>query len=85
MAAAESGGFVNGRLPPIDRSSLDDVAQAYHDMLVASPRGGRVVDPDGTLRGPFEPWMHRPDLGIHLAALGEALRFNGTLGIVIAN
>ena len=31
------------------------------------------------LRGPFNPWMYAPDMGMLAQGLGEALRFEGTL------
>ena len=38
-------------------------------------------DPSGRggLAGPFNAWVHRPDLGIVAQSLGERLRFHGTL------
>ena len=44
------------------------------DRLLAS-----LLDKRGGLAGPFNAWMHRPDLGIVAQRLGERLRFHGTL------
>ena len=54
------------------------------DAIAAGDRGrGRplesLLDERGGLAGPFNAWIHRPDLGIVVQRLGERLRFHGTL------
>ena len=38
-----------------------------------------MLDERGGLAGPFNAWVHRPDLGGVIQRLGERLRFHGTL------
>ena len=54
------------------------------DAIAGGSRGqGRpldsLLDERGGLAGPFNAWVHRPDLGIVAQSLGERLRFQGTL------
>ena len=54
------------------------------DAIAGGDRGrGRpiesLLDERGGLAGPFNAWIHRPDLGIVVQRLGERLRFHGTL------
>ena len=54
------------------------------DAIAGGDRGrGRslesLLDERGGLAGPFNAWVHRPDLGIVAQGLGERLRFHGTL------
>ncbi|WP_232631907.1 carboxymuconolactone decarboxylase family protein [Methylobacterium sp. Leaf118] len=57
------------RLGPPD--PLDPDQRAAADALIAGPRGG--------VYGPFRPLLHRPPLLRAVAALGESLRYAGTL------
>ena len=54
------------------------------DAIAGGDRGrGRslesLLDGRGGLAGPFNAWVHRPDLGIVMQSLGERLRFHGNL------
>ena len=54
------------------------------DAIAGGDRGrGRpldsLLDERGGLAGPFNAWVHRPDLGIVVQRLGERLRFHGSL------
>ena len=42
------------RLAPLDLNKLTPDQKKAADAIVAGPRGG--------LRGPFEPWLRRPEL-----------------------
>ena len=62
------------RLPALHREDLDDTGQALWDQIVSTrPQG--VVDSQGGLRGPFNPWLHAPEVGRRTADLGAHLRF----------
>ena len=61
------------RLPPLRRDDLDETGGALWDLIV-STRSSAVIDEDGGLRGPFNPWLHAPELGRRAAELGWHLR-----------
>jgi 4-carboxymuconolactone decarboxylase len=61
------------RLPPLRRDDLDETGGALWDLIV-STRSSAVIDEDGGLRGPFNPWLHAPELGRRAAELGWQLR-----------
>ena len=48
------------------------------DSIVAS-RGSHSVDEQGHLTGPFNPYVHAPDIGQHLDPLGAVVRFGTSL------
>ena len=64
-----------------------DATSAQKDVIDAIAGGARgrdrpldsLLDERGGLAGPFNAWLHRPDLGIVVQGLGERLRFHGTL------
>ena len=64
-----------------------DATSAQREVIDAIAGGGRgqgrpldsMLDERGGLAGPFNAWVHRPDLGIVVQRLGERLRFHGTL------
>ena len=64
-----------------------DATAAQREVIDAVAGGGRgrgrplgsLLDERGGLAGPFNAWVHRPDLGIVAQGLGERLRFHGTL------
>ena len=62
------------RLPALHRDDLDETGQALWDQIV-STRSTAVVDEQGGLRGPFNPWVHAPEVGRRAADLGAHLRF----------
>lgn len=63
------------RLVPAD---LDAEARTLRDALVGSGRGD-IVDPDGALVGPFNAWLHAPEVGLGLSSLGATLRFGTSI------
>ena len=64
-----------------------DATSAQKEVIDAIAGGARgrdrpldsLLDERGGLAGPFNAWVHRPDLGIVVQRLGERLRFHGTL------
>ena len=64
-----------------------DATSAQKEVIDAIAGGARgqdrpldsLLDERGGLTGPFNAWVHRPDLGIVVQSLGERLRFHGTL------
>ena len=62
------------RLPYLRRDDLTDPAAALWDSIVAS-RGSALIGESGGLMGPFNAWVHAPDVGRRLSALGAQLRF----------
>jgi 4-carboxymuconolactone decarboxylase len=66
------------RLPDLRRDQLDPAGQEVWDLVVGT-RGGQVVTAAGGLVGPFNAFVHAPDVGRHLASLGAALRFGTSI------
>ena len=64
-----------------------DASSAQREVIDAIAGGARgrdrplqsLLDERGGLAGPFNAWVHRPDLGIVVQSLGERLRFQGNL------
>ena len=64
-----------------------DATSAQRDVIDAITGGDRgrgrplqsMLDERGGLAGPFNAWVHRPDLGIVIQRLGERLRYHGSL------
>lgn len=71
--------MAENRLPDLRRDQLSASGQAAWDLLVET-RGDRIVTAEGCLSGPFNAFVHAPDVGRHLAALGAALRFGTSFG-----
>ena len=72
------------RLAAVRPADATDAQRAVIDAIAGGDRGrGRslesLLDERGGLAGPFNAWVHRPDLGIVAQSLGERLRFHGTL------
>ena len=62
------------RLPMLHRDELDEDGKELWDHIVSTrPKG--IVDKDGALRGPFNPWVYAPEVGRRTADLGAHLRF----------
>ena len=59
------------RLTPLDLDKLSPEQKKVADAIVAGPRGG--------LRGPFDPWLRRPELADRAQKLGEYCRFSTSL------
>lgn len=74
-------------MPRIPRLPINDLPPEQ-DGLVKSITGGRryagrpVGDftyADGSMRGPFNAWLHSPEAGGHAQRLGEVLRFGNAM------
>lgn len=65
----------------------EEASPEQREVFEAITRGDRgrsrslasFLDECGGLAGPFNAWMHRPDLGSIAHRLGERLRFHGSL------
>ena len=69
-------------LPRVLPATMDDEQRALHDRLVAGPRGSGpfpIVEPDGSLNGPFGLMLQAPSVGGALAGLGDAIRYGSSL------
>ena len=66
------------RLPELRRDDLDPVGQDVWDRIVGT-RGHELVTETGGLSGPFNAFLHAPDIGRRLASLGAALRFGTSI------
>lgn len=69
---------------PLDPTKLTNDQRELYDSVLASPRAagrGRtvLVRDDGTLTGPFDPWMRSPRIGLLLERAGMALRTDAEL------
>jgi 4-carboxymuconolactone decarboxylase len=66
------------RLPYLPREKLDERGQQLWDLLVET-RGGRLLNDEGGLTGPFNAWLYSPLVGERAAALGASLRVDPVL------
>jgi 4-carboxymuconolactone decarboxylase len=66
------------RLPSLQRSNLDEPGRALWDLVVAT-RAISIVNAERGLGGPFNPWLHAPDVGIRAAELGTSVRFGTSI------
>jgi 4-carboxymuconolactone decarboxylase len=66
------------RLPELRREQLSPDARAVWDAIVGT-RGRQLETPAGGLPGPFNAFVHAPDVGAHLTALGATLRFGTSI------
>jgi 4-carboxymuconolactone decarboxylase len=66
------------RLPYLRRDDLDPDGQQVWDSVVGS-RADLLINEQGGLVGPFNAFVHAPDVGRHLASLGRVLRFTTSL------
>ena len=66
------------RLPYLRRDELDDARHEVWDSIVGS-RGAAMVNDQGALTGPFNAFVHAPEVGRHLTALGRVLRFETSI------
>ena len=72
------------RLSAVRPEAATRKQRALFDAITGGDRGrGRPIesflDARGGLAGPFNAWVHHPDLGDVIQRLGERLRFHGTL------
>jgi 4-carboxymuconolactone decarboxylase len=73
-------------LPTLTPDRLDADQRQMYDAVLASPRAsgrGRaiLVRNDGSLTGPFDPWMRSPSIGGLLERVGMALRTDVELSL----
>jgi 4-carboxymuconolactone decarboxylase len=66
------------RLPYLRYDDLDADGQEVWDGVVGS-RAGQLVNADGGLIGPFNAFVHAPDVGRNLSSLGRQLRFGTSM------
>jgi 4-carboxymuconolactone decarboxylase len=66
------------RLPYLRHDDLSPDGQKVWDGIVGS-RGGELVNEQGGLIGPFNAFVHAPDVGRRLASLGQTLRFGTSI------
>jgi 4-carboxymuconolactone decarboxylase len=66
------------RLHNLRRDELDAPGQDVWDKIVGS-RSEQLVGADGALVGPFNAFVHAPDVGRRLSSLGAVLRFGTSI------
>lgn len=66
------------RLPNLHRDELGPDGQQLWDQIIAS-RGTSVLDGQGGLAGPFNAFVHAPDVGRHLSEVGAVVRFGTSI------
>ena len=66
------------RLRDLRRDELDPAAQDVWDKVVGT-RGAELVNSSGALIGPFNAFVHAPDIGRRLSSLGAAVRFGTSI------
>lgn len=66
------------RLPALLLKQMSEHQRALHNDIVAS-RGPGIINPDGSLQGPFDVLLRSPQLGEAIQATGAEIRFEGTL------
>jgi 4-carboxymuconolactone decarboxylase len=66
------------RLPYLRQDELGPQGQQVWNDVVGT-RGGWLVNEHGGLIGPFNAFVHAPDVGRHLSSLGAALRFGTSI------
>lgn len=72
------------RLSPVIPETATPEQRAIIDAILGGDRARDrtmldLVDERGGLAGPFNAWVHRPDLGEFIHPLGERLRYHGQL------
>jgi 4-carboxymuconolactone decarboxylase len=66
------------RLPYLRRDDLDPSGQEVWDGVVGT-RGADLINQHGGLAGPFNAFVHAPEVGRHLTSLGRVLRFETSI------
>jgi 4-carboxymuconolactone decarboxylase len=66
------------RLPDLRRDQLSPDGQAVWDAIVGT-RGAALLTDQGGLAGPFNAFVHAPDVGRGLTELGATLRFGTSI------
>lgn len=72
------------RIPRVPVSDLSPAQDALVQSITSGKRGtGRPMSEftyaDGSLRGPFNPWLQSPGIGERAQRLGESLRFDNAM------
>lgn len=67
------------RLRPLTRSELSDPQAAVWDAITDSRGAGLELVEDGSLVGPFNAFVHVPEIGRRLSSLGALLRFRTSI------
>ena len=75
---------MSSRLAAVRPEEASPEQRKVFDAITGGDRGrsrplADFLDERGGLAGPFNAWMHRPDLGSIAHRLGERLRFHGIL------
>ena len=84
LLTADRGVLLVSRLAAVRPADATSAQREVIDAIAGGARGrdrslDGLLDERGGLAGPFNAWVHRPDLGIVAQSLGERLRFHGTL------
>ena len=66
------------RLPYLRHDDLDAGGQAVWDTVVTS-RAGWLVNEQGGLMGPFNAFVHAPEMGRNLSSLGRVIRYGTSI------
>jgi 4-carboxymuconolactone decarboxylase len=66
------------RLPDLRRDQLSADGQAVWDGIIGT-RGSQLLTEHGGLAGPFNAFVHAPDVGRGLTELGATLRFGTSI------
>jgi len=74
----EGYGAAMGRLSDLTRDELDERGKKVWDAIVGT-RGDLVVSEQGSLYGPFNAFVHAPEVGGRMVALGKVLRFETSI------
>ena len=75
---------MSSRLAAVRPEEASPEQREVFEAITGGDRGrsrplASFLDERGGLAGPFNAWMHRPDLGSIACRLGERLRFHGVL------
>jgi 4-carboxymuconolactone decarboxylase len=66
------------RLPYLRYDELDPVGRQVWDGVVGT-RSGQLTNEQGGLVGPFNAFVHAPEVGQHLSALGAKVRYETSI------
>jgi 4-carboxymuconolactone decarboxylase len=67
-----------GRLPYLSYDDLGPAGRRVWDGVVGS-RGSQLINDRGGLIGPFNAFVHAPEVGARLSSLGRVVRFGTSL------
>jgi 4-carboxymuconolactone decarboxylase len=66
------------RLPNLSGDELSPDGRQLRDQIIAS-RGDSALDSSGGLAGPFNAFVHAPEVGRHLSELGAVVRYGTSI------